>query len=121
MSIKTLLGVAAFAIAALATSAAQAHAKLESSQPQAGSTLDSAPKEIRLQFNEAIEPAFSKIKLTDASNAEVQLAPAKVDAADAKAMATDLPALRPGDYQVQWTTMTHDGHKAKGQFSFKVK
>jgi methionine-rich copper-binding protein CopC len=121
MSVKNLLGASAFAIAAVATSAAQAHAKLESSQPQASSTLNSAPKEIRLQFNEAIEPAFSKIKLTDASNIEVELAPAKVDPADANAMSAALPALRPGDYQVQWTTMTHDGHKAKGQFTFKVK
>lgn len=121
MHIQRILAASVLAVVAFVTSNAQAHAKLEASEPQAGSTLSSAPKEIRVKFNEALEPAFSKIRLTDAGNAEVPLAPAKVDTAEAKTMSTPLPALRAGEYHVQWATMTHDGHKAKGEFSFKVK
>jgi len=121
MPIKRLLLSSTFAIAALAAAGAQAHAKLESSEPQAAATLDSAPKQIRLKFNEALEPAFSKIKLTDASNTDLPLAPTKVDAVDPSAMTAPAPALRAGVYHVQWSTMTHDGHKAKGDFVFTVK
>lgn len=121
MHIQRVLAASVLAFAAIATSNAQAHAKLEASEPRAGSTLSSAPKEIRVKFNEALEPAFSKIRLTDAGNAEVALAPAKVDGADPKTMSASLPALRAGQYHVQWTTMTHDGHKSKGEFSFNVK
>ena len=121
MPIKHILLASTFAIAAVTTAGAQAHAKLESSEPQAAATLDNAPKEIRLKFNEALEPAFSKIKLTDASNIEVPLAAAKVDGADARTMMAPAPALRAGVYHVQWSTMTHDGHKAKGEFAFTVK
>jgi methionine-rich copper-binding protein CopC len=121
MQIQRLLAASVFAFAAIATSAALAHAKLESSEPPAGSTLSRAPKEIRLKFNEAIEPAFSKITLADTNNAGVALPQANVDAADATTMSAALPALRAGEYHVQWTTMTHDGHKATGEFSFKVK
>jgi len=121
MPTKRILLASAFAIAAATATRAQAHAKLESSEPQAAAALDVAPKQIRLKFNEALEPAFSKIKLTDASYTEVSLPPAKVDAADASTMSVPAPALRVGNYHVQWSTMTHDGHKAKGEFVFTVK
>jgi methionine-rich copper-binding protein CopC len=121
MPIKRILLASTFATAVATAAGAQAHARLESSEPQAAATLDSAPKQIRLKFNEALEPAFSKIKLTDASNAEVPLPPAKVDAADASTMSVPTPILRAGAYHVQWSTMTHDGHKAKGEFVFTVK
>jgi methionine-rich copper-binding protein CopC len=100
---------------------AQAHAKLQTSEPQAGSTLASAPKELRLKFNEGLEPAFSKIKLTNDKNAEITLQHAEVDKADPSMMAAAVPALRSGTYHVQWTTMTRDGHKTKGDFTFKIK
>lgn len=121
MSLKTIFSVAAFALAATTTSAAYAHAKLVSSEPQAGSALATAPTQVRLKFNEALEPAFSKIKLTTANNAEVAAPSAQVDKADATVMSMPLQALASGSYRVQWTTMTHDGHKAKGEFTFQVK
>jgi methionine-rich copper-binding protein CopC len=120
MSFQRFLIASAFALAT-ATSTAQAHAKLQASDPKAGSTLGTAPKQIRLQFTEALEPAFSTIKLTDASNAEVPLPPAKVDPVDPKALQTPLPALRAGTYRVQWSAMTHDSHKVKGELTFKIK
>lgn len=121
MPIKRALLASTFAIAAATTTGAQAHAKLESSEPRAGATLDAAPQQIRLMFNEALEPAFSKIKLSDARNVEIPLSPAKVDAADTSTMRVSTPPLRTGVYHVQWSTMTHDGHKAKGEFVFTVK
>ena len=51
---------------ALAATGAWAHAALRESDPPAGATLTAAPKQIRLQFNEALEPAFASVKLTGA-------------------------------------------------------
>ena len=121
MSIKQVLAVATFALASAVTSSAFAHAKLQSSDPQAGSTLDTAPKQVRLKFNEALEPAFSKIKLTGPTNNEVPVTGTAVDKADSTVITAQLPPLQAGEYHVEWSTMTHDGHKAKGAFSFKVK
>lgn len=49
--------------------------------------------------------------------------PSKIaaDPADAKALIATTPGLHPGGYRVQWTTVTRDGHKVKGEFSFRVK
>lgn len=121
MSFKHIVTVTAFAVAAAASSSAFAHAKLQSSDPQAGSTLDASPKQVRLKFNEAIEPAFSKVKMTGPQNNEIPIAATTVDKTDPTVMTAPLPALSSGEYHVQWSTMTHDGHKAKGTVIFKVK
>lgn len=121
MSIKRVLAVTTFGLASVVTSSAFAHAKLQSSDPQAGSTLDAAPKQVRLKFNEALEPAFSKIKLTGPQNNEIPVTATTVDKADPTVMTAPLPALSTGEYHIKWSTMTHDGHKAKGEVTFKVK
>jgi methionine-rich copper-binding protein CopC len=121
MSIKRILSVATFALASAATSSAFAHAKLQSSDPQTGSTLAAPPKQVRLKFNEALEPAFSKIKLTGPQSQEIPVTATTIDKTDPTAMIAPLPALSSGEYHIQWSTMTHDGHKSKGEVVFKVK
>lgn len=111
----------AAAVFALAGGAAQAHAQLEASEPKAASTVDAAPKLIRLQFNERLEAAFSKISLRDAANHEVVLPKAELAKDSPKALAVAVPPLAPGDYRVQWSAATRDGHKVKGEFGFKVR
>lgn len=106
---------------AIAAGSVQAHARLEASEPKAASTLDSAPRLLRLQFNEALEPAFSKVALHDAADRDIALPKAVPDKARPKEMAVPLPPLGAGTYRVLWSTVTHDGHKSKGEFTFRVK
>src|SRR5881392_357656 len=108
-------------LAMTADSAAQAHPRLESSQPKAESVLESSPKQLRLQFNEPLEPAFSKLRLTDAANADVAVSSVGLDKSNRSMLVADVPVLRAGQYRVQWSAVGHDGHKIKGEFGFKVK
>ena len=121
LSIKHILSIAALLGCAAVASTAQAHAKLESSDPKAGSTLDSAPRTVRMTFNEALEPAFSKVAIVDAANTATPLTHVEIDKANPKVMSATLPPLRPGQYKIQWSTVTNDGHKVKGEFGFSVK
>lgn len=121
MSLKRLFVAGAFAATAAVSTSAQAHAKLQSSDPAAGSTLASAPKQLRLKFNEALEPAFSKITLSDAKNVDIKLPRTDVDKGDPSILTAALPPLGSGTYRVQWTAMSHDSHKTKGDFTFQVK
>ena len=121
MSIQRILALSALALASALASPAFAHAKLQSSDPRAGSTLDSAPRQVRLKFNEALEPAFSRIRLTGPGSKELALAATTVDKADSTVMTAPLPPLSAGEYHIQWTAMTHDGHKVKGEVAFTVK
>lgn len=121
MKTRHHIATLAFLTLGAASAVAQAHAKLESSQPRANSEIAAAPAEIRLHFNETLEPAFSKIELVDAKQAAVALPKVALDKADSKVMFVPAPVLKAGRYEVRWSTMTHDGHKTKGRFAFSVK
>lgn len=121
MSLKRLFVAAACAASAAVAMPAQGHAKLQSSDPAAGSTVASAPKQLRLKFNEALEPAFSKIVLRDAKQAEIKLPHAAIDQSDASVLTAPLPALTSGVYRVQWTAMSRDSHKTTGEFIFHIR
>ena len=121
MNNKHMLAAATMILASTVSSVAYAHAKLEASVPKANAIVAPAPKEVRLQFNEPLEMAFSKIKLVDGTGAAIEPMKVDLDKANAKVMVASLPALRAGAYRVQWTTLTRDGHKVKGEFSFQVK
>lgn len=121
MNNKHLSTAAAVLLASVMSSAAHAHAKLEASVPKANETVATAPKEVRLQFNEPLEMAFSKIKLVDGRGATIDPLKLAVDKDNAKVMVASLPALASGTYRVQWTTLTRDGHKVKGEYSFQLK
>ncbi|WP_116136961.1 copper homeostasis periplasmic binding protein CopC [Trinickia diaoshuihuensis] len=116
-----LVMAAIAAIAAIAPLSALAHGKLESATPAPGSTVDVAPGALRLTFNEALEPTFSSIKLSDTAGTPVTQEKASVDAADRRAMTLPVPKLASGEYKVQWVAMTADAHKTKGTYTFKVK
>ncbi|MFM0235875.1 copper homeostasis periplasmic binding protein CopC [Paraburkholderia sediminicola] len=118
---KQLMGLAAAAAIGLLPAAAFAHGRLESAVPATGSTVDTPPETLRLTFNEDLEPAFSTVKVADASGAAVGKEKAKVDASNPRVLAISLPRLSSGSYSVQWAVMTHDSHKTKGTYTFQVK
>jgi methionine-rich copper-binding protein CopC len=121
MKKSTLLLAFTAASAILMAHSAFAHAVLKESSPAAGAMLASQPGEIRLRFNEALEAPFSKVTLLDRQGHAVNKATATVAPEQPDTMLLVLPALPSGSYQVQWSTMTHDGHRTKGQFGFQVK
>ncbi|RDK04655.1 copper homeostasis periplasmic binding protein CopC [Paraburkholderia lacunae] len=110
------LGAAALAL----TSTAFAHAHLVSSEPAANAEV-AAPAEVTIHFTEPLEPAFSKIALSDASGKAVAPAASQVDRSDAKVLHLALPSLAAGRYTVHWTAVATDGHRTQGNFAFTVK
>lgn len=111
-----------FAIAALfaVDSAAWAHASLAQSEPQANAKLGSAPKQVQLQFTEALEAKFSGIEVTDLAGKAVTAEKATVDSSTPTALQLSLPTLKPGAYKVRWNAVTRDGHRVKGEYGFTV-
>ncbi len=113
--ISASLAMAAFAVSAFA------HAKLQSSIPANGATLSSAPGELRFEYNEAVEPAMSSVKVMGPDNKPVTVEKAEVSKDDDKVLLVKVPKLPAGAYRVDWSTMGHDGHHTKGTVGFTVK
>jgi methionine-rich copper-binding protein CopC len=103
-----------------------AHAKLLSEVPAAAdaasATAQTTPvKELRLVFSEALNLAFSKVKVTDKAGSEVALGAVALDPKDDKTLVAPLTdPLAAGGYTVDWTAGSNDGHKTTGSYSFKV-
>jgi methionine-rich copper-binding protein CopC len=104
-------GVAQFALA---------HALPRLQQPGPGATV-SAPHEVAIDFGEALEPAFSKLIVTNAQGTQVNTEKSVVAANDRKHMSVALGSLQPGVYKVQWSAVAADGHRTQGHYNFTVK
>ena len=100
---------------------AQAHALLDRAQPRVGSTVATAPTELRLRFSEAAEPSFSRITLAKKDGETIALDPVVRDPDDERTLVVPIPvALAPGTYRVSWRAVSRDTHITTGDFSFQV-
>lgn len=114
----TLMLAAALAALALHAEAARAHAFLKRASPAVGST-GAAPQEVVIDFTEGVEPAFSRIAVTDAQGACVTAGVAHLAGSDER-FAVALRPLAPGSYRVVWHATATDTHKTQGSFTFTV-
>jgi copper resistance protein C len=106
--------------ACLISQVAFAHAFLERASPAVGSEIAAAPASLALTFTEPIEPAFSSVRVIDASGGRVDKG--SVSARDGgRVLSTGLKPLSPGIYKVEWHVTSVDTHKTDGHFSFTVK
>lgn len=121
MTLRSLFLASAMALFTLASPLALAHATITSSSPAANAVLDKAPEKVVLNFNEAVEEAFSSISVSDASGAEVSKGKARLKAGAPEVLELDLPKLAPAQYTVNWVGVGPDGHRRKGKFLFQVK
>ncbi len=99
-----------------------AHADLESSVPAADSTLATAPTEVRLTFTQSLKPETTA-KVLNASGAQVDNKDGALDLDDLdhKTYVLTLPALTPGTYTVEWTSVSdEDSDSHEGTFSFTI-
>jgi methionine-rich copper-binding protein CopC len=97
-----------------------AHAKLVSAVPAANAMAMPAPTELRLKFSEGIELKFTKVKVTGPDKKVIETGPPALDANDKTVLVVPLKATLPdGNYTVDWQTVSTDGHKTKGTYSFE--
>ena len=119
---KTLVAVTAVISCAVMATAAQAHAKLTSTNPLAGAVLAEPPKELRLTFNEGLIAKFSGVQMKTEKGEKIETGTAVADSADTKQLIIPLPATLPdGLYSVRWHAVSEDTHKLDGSYSFTVK
>jgi len=100
---------------------AAAHSRLVKSDPSARAILATAPKEVRLWFNEQVEPAFAKIWVAPAAGEPIPLA-SRGDASDKRLLVATLPGELPeGPVFIGFHVLSVDGHTIEDKLTFTIK
>ena len=118
--IVTILSIA-FITFSIYGKPAFAHAKLVKSDPPNRATLNAAPNQIQLWFNEEIEGSFASITLLDANGKSVTDDNPEPVPDDLKTVVLPLPEMAPGRYTVNFRVMSTDGHVVESDYSFTLK
>jgi copper transport protein len=118
---RAALALAAAAAAALLLPAiASAHAYLLKTFPAASAEVDTPPAQLRLVYDEPVEPQFAVISVTDAAAHQEADGAAHRSAANPDELDVPLRRVREGWYLVFWRAISVDGHPVRGAFTFKV-
>ena len=96
-----------------------AHAALVSMTPEADSTVETAPSEIVLEFNEGISATSDAVRVFDPSGRE--LGGVEVSGTD-DSITASLPEFdTDGSYTVDWKAVSADGHPIRGAYLFHLR
>jgi methionine-rich copper-binding protein CopC len=106
----------------LSSSAAWAHAGLVSSEPGRRAVLATAPKEIRLCFNENIEARYSQVTLVrEGQETGLSLGALQVDPAKPACLFVPIQSpLDKGSYTVRYRVLSVDGHVVDYGYGFRL-
>ncbi|HEY7317204.1 MAG TPA: copper resistance CopC family protein [Candidatus Binatia bacterium] len=97
---------------------AWAHAYPKVSSPENGAVVQEAPKEVRIQFTEGLELAFSRITVKGAAGEIVSQGKMRQPAQDT--LSVDLKPLTAGNYVIEWQVLSVDTHITEGVLRFIV-
>jgi methionine-rich copper-binding protein CopC len=99
---------------------ATAHACLRHAIPLVGSTIQTAPQELILDFTEEVEPRFCTVVVRNAEEQRVDQGNLHIAPDNAKRLVVALQPLPVGVYRVEWHVTSVDTHRTEGKFTFTV-
>jgi copper transport protein len=111
---------AAVVVALAIPASAAAHAYLVRTSPTASSEVDTPPTQVSLTFDEAVEPRFAIISVTDAGGHQVTSGSPRRSPTDPDTLVVPLKKIAEGWYLVYWRVISVDGHPVRGAFLFRV-
>ena len=118
---RIVVTLAAVAIGLVAPSVASAHAYLVKTVPAASVVLEVPPPNIQLTYDEAVEPRFAIISVTNAQGRQETTGPVSRSPANPDTLVVPLrPHLPEGWYLIYWRAISVDGHPVSGAFTYAV-
>ncbi len=118
---RSVVAAAAFAAFLALPSAASAHAYLVKTVPVASQVLNAPPPNIQLTYDEAVEPRFAVISVTNAAgHQETTGAPRRAPVNPDTLVVPLRPHLPEGWYLIYWRAISVDGHPVQGAFTYAV-
>ncbi|MER6290379.1 copper resistance CopC/CopD family protein [Streptomyces sviceus] len=101
--------------------AASAHAALRATDPEDGTVLKSAPRDITLTFTESVGLLDDSFRVLDPDGKRLKVGDAGHGPGGSDTARVSLPAkLAQGTYTVAWRVVSADSHPVSGAFTFSV-
>ncbi|CRK80723.1 copper resistance CopC/CopD family protein [Neobacillus massiliamazoniensis] len=98
-----------------------AHAYIIESTPAENETLKTAPNEVKIQFDESIQPKFNSIIVTDSNGKQVDKKNGAIDSKKPSILKASLKKNLPGGtYRIRWKVISNDGHPVQGVIPFQI-
>jgi methionine-rich copper-binding protein CopC len=118
---RIVLAVAAVAVGLVAPSFASAQAYLVKTVPTASGVLDVPPSNVALTYDEAVEPRFAIISVTNPAGDQETTGPVSQSPANPDTLIVPLRRHLPqGWYLIYWRAISVDGHPVHGEFTYAV-
>jgi copper transport protein len=117
---RICIALAALAAVLALPASASAHAYLVKTVPAASVIVNTPPPAVALTFDEAVEPRFALISVTDVQAQQETSAPLHRSASNPDTLVVPLKRLPQGWYLVYWRAISVDGHPVQGAFTFAV-
>ena len=119
LALGAIVALAARGAAPLTTaSPASAHAVLRSTSPASGASLQTAPREVVLTFDEAPAAVGDVVQVTGPDGSVVSVGPPRIVGTTVHQGLA--PGLASGGYEVVWRVTSDDGHPVSNAFAFSV-
>jgi copper transport protein len=88
--------------------------------PSASGVVNIPPAQVLLTYDEAVEPRFAIISVTDKDGHQVTAGHPQRSPVDANTLVVPLHRIPEGWYLVYWRVISVDGHPVRGAFTFAV-
>jgi copper transport protein len=100
---------------------ASAHAYLIRTSPTASGVLNAPPRQVSLTYDEAVEPRFAIISVTNVDGRQETSGPVQRSAADPDTLVVPVRSGLPeGWYLIYWRAISVDGHPVQGAFTYAI-
>jgi methionine-rich copper-binding protein CopC len=105
----------------LGATAAEAHPRLQMSNPAPGAKLNAAPKDIRMRFSEGLVVNFTGLELKNGNGKLIPTGKTMLDSGDNMKIVVPIGTrLTAGTYNVAWHAVSTDTHRVSGSYRFQV-
>ena len=105
------------AVCVLSFGVASAHTTVATVSPKSGTVLAASPASIEIQFAELAKLTSVIVTAADGHERKLDFAAAEKP----NTFTVSNPALAPGQNEVKWKALSHDGHVISGTLKYEVR
>ncbi|MDZ4674544.1 MAG: copper resistance protein CopC [Gemmatimonadota bacterium] len=100
--------------------AAYFHAQLVRAMPGVDGTMKAPPAALQLWFNQPVNPRLTSATLLTADSTPLSKVQFIATPDSLNVVGPVGVWLQPGEYRVQWRSMSDDGHVIRGEYRFRL-